>query len=234
MRTVVRWPVMSTGDPIVERLPLVVFAHGFRVSVDTYRDLLDAVAASGMVVAAAELPGESSALEGTPNESDLSNEPCDLEAVAASLTGAPPPALAGHLADAPVVFMGHSDGATAAAAAGFEVHSCRGPRAVAVVALSSNDIAITVPTPQPALLAITGTIDEVNPAPNTERLWSHVAGSAWLLTVDGGTHLGLFTSDAIRPEIEAVIVTFVRTHTVDATNGALPPIANGRLHLSIR
>ena len=81
--TVIRWPVTPAGDLIPGRLPVVVFAHGYAVQTSTYAALLDDMAAAGMIVAAPELPGESAALLGSPNEADLVNEPCDFEFVAA-------------------------------------------------------------------------------------------------------------------------------------------------------
>ncbi len=176
-----------------------------------------------------------SALSGPPNESDLINEPCDLEFVASSLEQEPPAALTGALGGAPLVFAGHSDGATAAAAAGYSTKQCAGPRPVAIVALSPDDVAVAGGElgSSPVLLAATGTDDTVNPVVNTLRLWLHVPPPAFLLTVQGGTHLGTFTTDPDRPEVDAVIIAFVLAHTVDrATPTRI--VATGRLHLSTR
>jgi Chlorophyllase enzyme len=235
LRTIIRWPVTRAGTPAPGRLPLVVFAHGYAVETRTYSALLDDLAAAGMIVAAPELPGESAALSGPPNESDLVNEPCDLEFVAASLEGEPPLALAGALAHAPLVFAGHSDGATAAATAGYSKLDCTGPKPAAIVALSSNDIRSqdVLRGSSPALLAATGTDDEINPVANTVSLWLHVPRPAWLLTVEGGTHLGTFTTDPDRTRVDAIIAAFILAHTVDL-NTATRIIASGRLHLYTR
>jgi dienelactone hydrolase len=232
LTTIVRWPVMHNGALAPGRHPLVVFAHGYAVQTSTYSALLDDLAAAGMIVAAPELPGESSALNGPPNENDLVNEPCDLEFVAASLEHRPPVALADALAHAPLVLAGHSDGATAAASAGYSTNDCTGPQPAAIVALSSSDIVLKDDArgPSPALLGATGTDDEINPVGNTEKLWLHVPRPAWLLTVEGGTHLGTFTTDPVRPRVDAIIAAFILAHTVDPT-AATHLIANGRLHL---
>jgi hypothetical protein len=232
MRTIIRWPVTRRGVLAPGRHPLVVFAHGYAVETSTYSGLLDDLAASGMIVAAPELPGESAALVGPPNESDLVNEPCDLEFVADSVEHEPPAGLAGALARAPLVFAGHSDGATAAAAAGYSPNNCPGPKPVVVVALSSDDVVVKEASrgSLPTLLAATGTADEINPVSNTETLWLHVPGPAWLLTVQGGTHLGTFTSDPDRPRVDAVIAAFVLAHTVDP-RAATNTFVSGRLHL---
>ncbi len=217
------------------RHPLVVFAHGYAVQTSTYSGLLDDLAAAGIIVAAPELPGESTALSGAPNENDLVNEPCDLEFVAGSLEQAPPVGLAGTLAHAPLVFAGHSDGATAAASAGYSTKSCTGPKPVAIVALSPDDIALDGGAlgSSPALLAATGTHDEINPVAHTESLWLHVPRPAWLLTVQGGSHLGTFTTDPDRTRVDTIIAAFVIAHTVDP-GAATNMVASGRLHLYTR
>ncbi len=232
MRTIIRWPVTRRGVLAPGRHPLVVFAHGYAVETSTYSGLLDDLAAAGMIVAAPELPGESAALAGPPNETDLANEPCDLEFVADSVEHEPPAGLAGALARAPLVFAGHSDGATAAAAAGYSTNNCPGPKPVVVVALSSDDVVVkdAARGSLPTLLAATGTADEINPVSHTETLWLHVPRPAWLLTVQGGTHLGTFTTDPDRPQVDAVIITFVLAHTVDPL-AAANTFVNGRLHL---
>jgi predicted dienelactone hydrolase len=231
LRTIVRWPITDAGALSPGRHPLVVFAHGYAVETSTYSALLDDLTAAGTIVAAPEFPGESAALPGTPNESDLVNEPCDLEFVAASLEDRPPAALSGALAHAPLVFAGHSDGATAAAWAGYSTNACAGPTPSVVVALSSDDVRVkgAGQGALPALLAATGTDDQINPVANTERLWLHVPRPAWLLTVDGGTHLGTFTTDPDRARVDAVIAAFVLAHTVDPSV-ARRLVVKGRLH----
>ena len=235
LRTVIRWPVTRAGSLAPGRHPFVVFAHGYAVESSTYSRLLDDLAAAGIIVAAPEFPGESAALAGPPNESDLVNEPCDLEFVAASLEGEPPLALAGALAHAPLVFAGHSDGATAAAWAGYSTLECTGPKPAAIVALSSDDIRSqdVLRGSSPALLAATGTDDEINPVANTVSLWLHVPRPAWLLTVEGGTHLGTFTTDPDRTRVDALIAAFILAHTVDL-NTATRIIGSGRLHVYTR
>ena len=103
---------------------------------------------------------------------------------------------------------------------------------MAVVALSPSDIVVKADASgsSPALLAATGTDDEVNPVGNTEKLWLHVPPPAWFLTVEGGTHLGTFTTDRDLARVDALIAAFVIARTVDP-NAATQMIASGRLHL---
>ena len=235
LETVLRWPVTANGRPVPGRQPLVVFAHGYAAQTDTYQALLDDLTAAGNIVAAPEFPGESVALPGTPDEADLANEPCDLEYVANTIEREPMPGISDKIATSRVVFIGHSDGATAAAAAAYQNHACVGPRPVAVVTLSARDIPIdlTPPSPSPLLLAVTGTTDEINPEPNTTQLWNHVRPPAWLLTIDNGSHLGTFTTDPDRPRVSAIISAFIRSATTDRQID-LQTLSGGRLHLTSR
>jgi alpha-beta hydrolase superfamily lysophospholipase len=190
---------------------LVVFAHGYNVSAGTYSVMLDDLTRAGIVVAAFEAPGESTALPGPPVESDLVNEPCDIEFVAASLEHHGPGALRSELENAPLIVAGHSDGATAAAAAAYD-STCATLAVRAVVALSPNDVPMTAAFRfgrPPPLLAMTGSADEINPAPNTFALYQHVPGSAWLATISGGRHLATFTTDPELSRIDAMIADFV-------------------------
>jgi pimeloyl-ACP methyl ester carboxylesterase len=211
LRTILRWPVSRDGRVARGPLPLVVFAHGYNVSTATYAAMLDDLTRDGIVVAAPEFPGESTAYPGPAVESDLVNEPCDMEVVAASLEHNPPNVLRGALRDAPIVVVGHSDGATAAAFVGY-ASTCPRVPVRAVVALSPDDVPMTGAFrfgKPPPLLAMTGTADEINPLAHTVALYRDVPGPAWLVTIDGGTHLGTFTTDPDRTRIDAMIAAFV-------------------------
>jgi hypothetical protein len=238
LHTTLRWPVSRTGVVAPGRLPLVVFGHGYRVSAATYFALLDGLARSGIVVAAPEFPGESSALPGSEVESDLVNEPCDMEFVAASLEGNPPAGLRVALHDAPLIVAGHSDGATAAASAAYS-SSCSSIPIRGTVALSVNDVPMTgayrFGTP-PALLAITGSADEVNPVSHTVALYEHAPKPAWLVTIAGGSHLGTFTTDPDLARIEAIIADFVVLVSAKDPNASarLDAAAGGRIAIQSR
>ncbi len=210
LRTTLRWPVSPDGRVAPGRLPFMVFAHGYDVSSATYSTMLDALARAGVIVAAPEFPGESTAYPGPAVESDLVNEPCDMEFVAAWLEQHPPAALRDALAGAPLIVGGHSDGATAAAFAGY-TSSCSSVPIRAVVALSPDDVpmdgAFRFGSPPP-LLDMSGTDDQVNPLSHTLALYRHVPGPAWLVTVANGSHLGTFTTDPDLPRVDAMIADF--------------------------
>jgi Chlorophyllase enzyme len=238
LRTTLRWPVGRDGQLAPGRLPLFVFAHGFNVSAATYSGLLDVIARAGVVVAAPDFPGESTAYPGRANEADLPSEPCDIEFVATSLERHPPAPLQHALLGAPLVVGGHSDGGTAAASAGY-ASSCSDTPITGVVALSPNDVKMTAAyrfgTPPP-LLAMTGSADEVNPTYNTRALYAHAPGRAWLVTVDGGRHLATFTTDPDLARIASCIIDFVlfaADHDIGAAR-RLGRTGGGRLHLAAR
>ncbi len=238
LRTTLRWPASRAGRIAPGRLPLIVFAHGYNVSAATYTRLLDNLARAGIVVAAPDFPGESTAYPGPAVESDLANEPCDIAFVAASLERHPPSALRRALTDAPIIVAGHSDGATAAAAAAY-ASTCFTLPIRAVVALSPDDISITHAYrfgTAPSLLAMTGAADEINPPPHTFALYEHAPTPAWLVTIDGGRHLATFTTDAELPRITAMIAdfTFAMAENNSAARARFVNADGGRIHLHSR
>jgi dienelactone hydrolase len=111
-------PVTQSGG-----YPMVVFAHGYDVTPDTYAALLDAWASAGFVVVAPLFPDEdaaSVAAQGGANtEDDVINEPGDLAFVTRSVlqdTASPTPScpvLDGLVNPAEIALAGHSDGAEA-------------------------------------------------------------------------------------------------------------------------
>jgi hypothetical protein len=238
LRTTLLWPVTSSGTVAPGSLPLFVFAHGYKVQAATYAALLDGIARAGVVVAAPDFPGESTAYPGLVNESDLTQEPCDIEFVATQLERHPPSALRNTLPGAPLIVGGHSDGATAAAFAGY-ASSCSTTPSRGVVAMSPNDVPMSAAyrfgTPPP-LLAMSGAADEINPLPNTLALYHQVPGPAWLVTVDGGRHLATFTTDPDLARLEACVVDFVVMVTEHDANARrrLTNASAGRVHVTSR
>ena len=238
LRTTLRWPVSADGRVAPGRLPLFVFAHGFALSAATYATMLDDLARAGIVVAAPDFPGESAALPGRAVEWDLANEPCDVEFVAASLEQNPPVALHRALSNAPLIVGGHSDGGTAAAGAGY-ASTCSLVPVRGVVALSPDDVPMTAAFRfgrPPPLLAMTGSEDEVNPVGHTHALYQHVPGPAWLVTIEGGSHLGTFTVDPDLGRIDAMIADFVfmAANGNTAARARLTRTAGGRIQVLAR
>lgn len=108
--------------------------------------------------------------------------------------------------------MGHSDGGVTAADVAFD-SSVRDSRISAAVILSGaiGDIPGTwFPSGSPALLAVHATDDEINPYESSQDLFAADQSGAPrnLVTIAGGSHLGPFTTDAVRPQVSAVIAAF--------------------------
>ena len=217
-----------------------MFGHGFAVQAATYGQLLRTVAAAGFVVAAPDFPGSTSAAAGTPDEADLRDEPCDLLYVAAhvELEARHAGPLAGLVARGEVALAGQSDGATAAAFAGLSDRpgTCGGPTVAAVVAFSSDPVPVR-PGASAAVLAITGTADEVNPPIRTRALFAEAPSTAYLLTSLGDSHLGPSTTSPRHAEIATVVVDFLRATLLDSTRARWRLVADAQrpgLDLTVR
>jgi hypothetical protein len=101
---------------------MVVFAHGYDVTPDTYASLLEAWTEKGFVVAAPRFPDESSTevnRQHVNTEGDIFNEPADLAFVARQLIAASSslssscPLVQGLIRPGELAIAGHSDGAVA-------------------------------------------------------------------------------------------------------------------------
>jgi len=103
--------------------PMVVFAHGYDVTPDTYAALMDAWVRAGFVVVAPIFPDESAfavaAQHGANTEGDVVNEPADLVFVtkevlrASNAASSACPIVKGLIDPSAIALAGHSDGAEA-------------------------------------------------------------------------------------------------------------------------
>jgi fermentation-respiration switch protein FrsA (DUF1100 family) len=212
LRTVIRFPDAPGGGPF----PLVVFAHGFAASTAAYAVLLDDLAAAGYVVAAPELPVTSTAYGDDVGDREPDAQVADVSFVISSVLGlaAGDSPLHGVVRDGPVAVIGHSDGGITAAAAAF-ASRVRDARVAAAVVLSGarDDFGGTwFPAGGPALLAVHGDADMVNPFASSQTLYaSDRSGSPrYLVRVRGGGHTDAFLSDRTRPALLVLIDDFLR------------------------
>jgi hypothetical protein len=75
------------------------------------------------------------------------------------------------------------------------------------------------PSDSPPLLAIHATGDETNPYSASVKLDSLPTGTPrYLLTIQGGSHLGPYMFDTALPEVGQVIVDFLDAYLVRDTN----------------
>jgi dienelactone hydrolase len=201
--TYVRYP--ARGNPHVTdsrnapaaagRFPLVVFGHGFALTPDIYRRVLQAWAHAGYVVAAPVFPLENANAPGGPNESDLINQPADMRFVVSRMlaaSAAPAGPLRGLVDPTRIAVSGHSDGGDTALALAYDSR-LRDPRVGAAIILSGAELpglgGFNFPAGTPPLLAAQGTADTVNPPGMTTEFFDSARPPKYLLSLLGAEHL---------------------------------------------
>lgn len=184
--------------------PLVVFAHGFRLSPDAYAALLDAWARAGFVVAAPRFPGESPAVG---NERDLVNEPTDIHVVISDLLRSGLP-----IDPARIAVAGQSDGGVAALGAAYAAR-LRDRRIRAAIVMSGAWPPGWRFVHGPPLLAIQGTADTTNVPVNTRAFFALASEPKRLLWLRGARHLPPYTTDVRdRAVVERATIAFLRRY----------------------
>jgi fermentation-respiration switch protein FrsA (DUF1100 family) len=211
LATVIRYPAIGSparvdvrGAPPARQLgpyPLIVFAHGFAVTPNTYAKLLRAWAAAGYVVAAPYFPLSNQYAPGGPNESDLINQPADMSYVITRVLSGSAAArgiLAGLVNPRRIAVAGQSDGGSTALATAYNVHFLD-RRVGAAVILSGARIpglsGYTFPPPSPPLLAVQGTADTTNAPSSTYKYFDLARSPKFLLSLLGATHLPPYTDE---------------------------------------
>ena len=211
------------------RFSLVLFAHGWNGSADFYAAMEHEIATAGFVVAAPSFPHTSST-SGALNRGDVVNQPADLTFLLDQLNAMAPPILAGHIAPTKAGVVGHSDGGVTVAGIAFN-SCCFDARVGAAVILSGAELFFGgswFPPGSPALLAIHGVADEVNPFGASQRLFSDAPSPKYFVSVPGG-HIPPFTTDpVVRPAVSTLVADFLLAE-LDADSQArqrLPTDAN--------
>jgi dienelactone hydrolase len=187
--TEVRYP--TRGHP---PFPLIVFAHGFAETPDSYARMLETWARAGYVVAAPVFPVESSSAPGGPDENDLVNEPADLSFVISRLTARA--SVVRPLIDPTrIAVAGQSDGAEAALAAAYD-RRFRDRRIDAAIVMSGAALpGFSPPEPgSPPLLAVQGTLDPLNSPSTTADYFRLMRRPKFLLWLLGAAHLEPYTT----------------------------------------
>jgi fermentation-respiration switch protein FrsA (DUF1100 family) len=257
-------------------VPLVVFAHGFATTPETYGDFLAELASAGYVVVAPrsyptrialrparaadartvgtagpplittvalrtdEEPATAEPDEPAPEGAgsgggggsgvafDFDDQRLDVVATIDVVLGPDPPdELRGRVAlDTRVALMGHSDGGVTAAALAF--NSIVGDPRVGAAVIMSGDYGYFAgdwfDPGAPALLAIHGDADGVNPISSSYNLYDADGGGAkYLVVVHGAGHIDFLLSDPPSSQVVTVVDDFL--------GGALghAPDANDRM-----
>ena len=204
-------PVVRTGG-----YPMIVFAHGYDVTPDTYRALLDSWTQAGFVVVAPFFPDEKAsavaAQHGVNTENDLVNEPADiafvtkevLQASVGTPTGCP--IVRGLVQSSEIALAGHSDGATAVGMLaydhgddpqGINYTSLRTGVSYRAVMILSGDENTFQPfaneISRPALLIVHSLADQCNPIRNGVKFYDDVhQPNKWFLELRTAHHLPPF------------------------------------------
>jgi hypothetical protein len=212
-------PAESAGAPPVPQTggyPMVVFAHGYDVTPDTYAALLDAWVRQGFVVVAPFFPDESAsevaAQHGANTEDDLANEPGDLTFVTRSVLAASADettnchVVSGLVEPSEIALAGHSDGAEAVGMLAYDhgqdpqgdnFASLRtGIAYRAVIILSGAEDMVqsyAAEASRPDLLVVQSLADQCNPMHFGVQLYNGIHQSnKWFLELQTAHHLPPF------------------------------------------
>jgi predicted dienelactone hydrolase len=207
--------------------PLIVFAHGFRATPDTYSRLLHAWAQAGYVVAAPIFPLTNTRAPGGADESDLVNQPKDTSFVISRMlvrnaTGRG--VLSGLINPSQIAVAGHSDGGSTALAVAYNRHYVD-HRIRASVILAGAEIpgvyGYDFPPPSAPLLAVQGTADTSNAPASTSIYFRIAPPPKFLLSLLGAGHGPPYISE--QPQlgvVEHVTIAFFDAY-LKGVSGAL-------------
>ena len=267
LRTEIRYPTLNGtpghGETVGAHpayghgpFPLVVFAHGYNVTPDTYANLLDTWVRAGMIVAAPWFPDTNAAAVAADGnlsapESDDVNQPADVAFVTRSLVAAASPAstsctaLHRLLNMSRIALGGQSDGAATVAALGYAAaYAAPIPHIAAIEVLSGGEESAPSGQPAgyravpggPALLVVQSATDACNPPEYSTTLYGAVVQpDRWFLTLRSGDHLPPYT-DTAEPADFAAVASVTTRFLGDELSGAAPGagfISIGNAHPSI-
>ncbi|MGZ6617564.1 MAG: alpha/beta hydrolase family protein, partial [Solirubrobacteraceae bacterium] len=179
-------PPARTNAPF----PLIVFAHGFNITPEPYRRLLESWARAGYVVAAPIFPLTNANAPGGPNESDLINQPRDMSFVISRMLAASAGSgvLSGLVNQRQVAVAGQSDGGSTALATAYNRNffdrRVRGAMILSGARIPGVD-GYDFPAPAPPLLAAQGTADTTNAPASTYHYFRLAPHPKFLLSLLG-------------------------------------------------
>jgi len=190
--------------------PVIVFAHGYAVTPDTYQPLLDTWVRAGFVVVAPLFPNTNhvavnKAIAATPGsnpELDLPNQPGDLAYLTRQVAAGARAGLStcrvlrGLVDPAEIGLAGQSDGAETVGALAYDGQDAglrAGLHYAADVVMSGQELAgaYSASPGDPPLLVIQSATDECNPPQGSTTLYNDVRQpDKWFLEILHAPHLG--------------------------------------------
>lgn len=225
-------PVESGGAPPLPQsggYPMVVFAHGYDVTPETYASLLDAWVREGFVVVAPFFPDESAsevaAQHGANTEGDLANEPGDLAFVTKSVLTASTGdstncrIVNGLVEPTEIALAGHSDGAEAVGMLAFahgddpqgvnfaDLRTGIAYRAMIVLSGAEEKTqSYAAEASRPNLMVVQSLADQCNPMRDGVQLYDGIhQPNKWFLELQTSHHLPPF--DGVDVSAFGVVVT---------------------------
>jgi predicted dienelactone hydrolase len=186
------WQPGSGGGP----WPLIVFAHGYNTTAQTYVRIEQVWAAAGYVVA------------GT-----ASNEPDAIVAAITVMASDP------YVDPSRIAVAGHSDGATRAVVVGYDP-AYRDPRVRAVIALVSDPLEGRGQLHGPPLLLEQGDADTTSPKETGgDALWAQVTTAKWYLVLHGAEHSPPIVNNTVwTPIVDATTIAFLDHYLAGRTS----------------
>ena len=185
-------PVVPTGGPF----PLIVRAHGFSAFRNDSKYIMRQLASWGYIVIAPDFPLSNLNAPGGPTVGDVGNQAQDLSFLIDTMVAEnanPSSFLYGRIDTSRIGALGHSLGGTTVMLATYHA-TVRDPRIDATVAMSPlgcvflDNFFDTVTTP---FMIEAGTVDMITQyASNHLQPYGFVNAPKYLVTFDGGTHLG--------------------------------------------
>ncbi len=230
LHTVLFYPTGQTG----QRLPLIVFAHGFAGSAQEDSPLLEAWAQGGYAVAAPDFPLSQEAAPGGPTDTDLGSQPGDVSYVINQFADGAIPGLPITVDPDKIAVAGHSLGAVTVLIQTLDpaLNNNKVKAVIAVAGAAGDELPFSQPAfPQqhPPILLIAGMADMTVPYTCSLRLYATVPPPVTLVTLFGAGHLPFRTVSGLgdQPRFQSVVVQT----SEDFLAGALDndPSAQGRL-----
>jgi hypothetical protein len=243
----------ATPAPRAGGYPLVVFAHGYDVTPETYAALLDSWTREGFVVVAPFFPDEAAAAvtaqHGANTEGDLLNEPGDLAFVTSSILqasadGSNCPIVRGLVEPSEIALAGHSDGGDAVGMLAYDhgvdpqrvnfatLREGIDYRAVIIMSGAENTAqSYATEASRPDLLVVQSKVDQCNAMHFSVQIYDAVAQpNKWFLELQTAHHLPPFdgADPAAFGVVAATTIRFLQMSLQGDTSAGLVASGNQR------